>query len=54
MALAGVSLDRAAVALLRQIADSEPMRLGELANLLAVEASPTSPGRCSNCRSPVT
>ncbi|MFI6490885.1 MarR family winged helix-turn-helix transcriptional regulator [Streptomyces sp. NPDC050564] len=39
MALAGVSLDRAAVALLRQIADSEPMRLGELANLLAVEAS---------------
>ncbi|MFF4351435.1 MarR family winged helix-turn-helix transcriptional regulator [Streptomyces sp. NPDC001530] len=39
MALAGVSLDRAGVALLRQIADSEPMRLGELANLLAVEAS---------------
>ncbi|MFC7260271.1 MarR family winged helix-turn-helix transcriptional regulator [Streptomyces lutosisoli] len=39
MALAGVSLERAAVALLRQIADSEPMRLGELANLLAVEAS---------------
>ncbi|MEU9212929.1 MarR family transcriptional regulator [Streptomyces sp. NPDC048415] len=39
MALAGVSLDRAAVALLRQIADSEPMRLGELANRLAVEAS---------------
>jgi DNA-binding MarR family transcriptional regulator len=39
MALAGVSLDRAAVAILRQIADSEPLRLGELANLLAVEAS---------------
>ncbi|WP_369249747.1 MarR family winged helix-turn-helix transcriptional regulator [Streptomyces sp. R41] len=39
MALAGVQLDRAGVALLRQIADSEPMRLGELANLLAVEAS---------------
>jgi len=39
MALAGVSLERAALALLRQIADSEPMRLGELANLLAVEAS---------------
>ncbi|MFD4546634.1 MarR family winged helix-turn-helix transcriptional regulator [Streptomyces sp. NPDC058466] len=39
MALAGVSLDRAAVALLRQIADAEPMRPGELADLLAVEAS---------------
>jgi DNA-binding MarR family transcriptional regulator len=39
MALAGVPLDRAAVALLRQIADSEPMRPGELANRLAVEAS---------------
>ncbi|MDQ0948882.1 DNA-binding MarR family transcriptional regulator [Streptomyces phaeochromogenes] len=39
MALAGVSLDRAAVALLRQIADSEPMRPGELAARLAVEAS---------------
>lgn len=40
MALAGVSLDRAAVALLRQIADSgEPLRLGELATRLAVEAS---------------
>jgi DNA-binding MarR family transcriptional regulator len=39
MAMAGVSLDRAAVALLRQIADSEPMRPGELAARLAVEAS---------------
>ncbi|WP_328773192.1 MarR family winged helix-turn-helix transcriptional regulator [Streptomyces sp. NBC_00286] len=39
MALAGVPLDRAAVALLRQIGDSEPMRPGELANRLAVEAS---------------
>lgn len=39
MALAGVTLDRAAVALLRQIADSEPLRPSELANRLAVEAS---------------
>ncbi|MFD3374672.1 MULTISPECIES: MarR family winged helix-turn-helix transcriptional regulator [unclassified Streptomyces] len=39
MALAGVSLDRAAVALLRQISDSEPLRPGELAARLAVEAS---------------
>ncbi|MFE9642762.1 MarR family winged helix-turn-helix transcriptional regulator [Streptomyces sp. NPDC006365] len=39
MALVGVPLDRAAVALLRQIDDSEPMRPGELANRLAVEAS---------------
>jgi DNA-binding MarR family transcriptional regulator len=39
MALAGVPLDRAAVALLRQIADSEPLRPGELANRLGVEAS---------------
>jgi DNA-binding MarR family transcriptional regulator len=39
MALAGVALDRAATALLRQIADSEPMRPGELAARLAVEAS---------------
>jgi DNA-binding MarR family transcriptional regulator len=39
MAVAGVSLDRAAVALLRQIVDSEPLRLGELAALLGVEAS---------------
>ncbi|WP_128376203.1 MarR family winged helix-turn-helix transcriptional regulator [Streptomyces cavernae] len=39
MTLAGVPLDRAAVALLRQIAESEPLRPGELANRLAVEAS---------------
>jgi DNA-binding MarR family transcriptional regulator len=39
MALAGVPLDRAAVALLRQIADSDPLRLGELAARLGVEAS---------------
>ncbi|GAB2921014.1 MarR family winged helix-turn-helix transcriptional regulator [Streptomyces heilongjiangensis] len=39
MSLAGVPLDRAAVALLRQIADSDPMRPGELANRLGVEAS---------------
>ncbi|MGW3730602.1 MarR family winged helix-turn-helix transcriptional regulator [Streptomyces sp. NPDC000851] len=39
MALAEVPLDRAAVALLRQVADSEPMRPGELANRLGVEAS---------------
>ncbi|PWI13355.1 MarR family transcriptional regulator [Streptomyces sp. Act143] len=39
MALAGVPLDRAAVALLRQIADSEPLRPGELASRLGVEAS---------------
>ncbi|WP_443060249.1 MarR family transcriptional regulator [Streptomyces sp. NBC_00444] len=38
-ALAGVQLDRAAVALLRGLADAEPLRLGELAQLLAVEAS---------------
>lgn len=37
--LAGISLERSAVVLLRQIADSEPLRPGELANLLAVEAS---------------
>ncbi|CCK32716.1 MarR-family transcriptional regulator [Streptomyces davaonensis JCM 4913] len=39
MALAGVPLDRAAVALVRQIAESEPLRPGELANRLGVEAS---------------
>ncbi len=39
MALAGVSLDRAAVALLRQITDSEPLRPSELAVRLGVEAS---------------
>ncbi|MFI1360191.1 MarR family winged helix-turn-helix transcriptional regulator [Streptomyces sp. NPDC020898] len=37
--LAGVPLERSATVLLRQIADSEPLRPGELANLLAVEAS---------------
>ncbi|MEU9351264.1 MarR family transcriptional regulator [Streptomyces griseoloalbus] len=39
MAMAGVPLDRAAVALLRQMADTEPMRPGELAARLGVEAS---------------
>ncbi|MDL5199368.1 MarR family transcriptional regulator [Streptomyces sp. ALI-76-A] len=39
MALAGVPLDRAAVALLRQVADSGPLRPGELATRLGVEAS---------------
>ncbi|MBG0857586.1 MarR family transcriptional regulator [Streptomyces spinoverrucosus] len=39
MALAEVPLDRAAVALLRQVADSEPLRPGELAGRLGVEAS---------------
>jgi DNA-binding MarR family transcriptional regulator len=39
MALAGVPLDRAAVALLRQVADSDPLRPGELAVRLGVEAS---------------
>jgi len=39
MALAAVPLDRAAVALLRQIADSEPLRPGELAARLGVESS---------------
>ncbi|MEU9206979.1 MarR family transcriptional regulator [Streptomyces sp. NPDC048415] len=39
MALAGLSLDRAAVAILRNIAESEPMRPGVLAVRLSVEAS---------------
>ncbi|MFW6690283.1 MarR family winged helix-turn-helix transcriptional regulator [Streptomyces sp. MAR4 CNX-425] len=39
MATAGVSLDRAAVALLRQVEGAEPLRLGELAGQLGVEAS---------------
>ncbi|OAH13641.1 MarR family winged helix-turn-helix transcriptional regulator [Streptomyces jeddahensis] len=39
MARAGVPLDRAAVALLRQIYDAEPLRPSELAARLAVEAS---------------
>lgn len=39
MARAGVPLDRAAVALLRQIADGEAVRPSELATRMAVEAS---------------
>ncbi|ADI09163.1 MarR family transcriptional regulator [Streptomyces bingchenggensis BCW-1] len=39
MALAGLSLDRAAVAILRHIAESEPLRPGVLAVRLSVEAS---------------
>ncbi|MFF1738734.1 MarR family winged helix-turn-helix transcriptional regulator [Streptomyces mirabilis] len=40
MAMAGLQLDRAAVALLRQMADSDdPLRSGELAARLEVEAS---------------
>src|SRR3954469_6966456 len=39
MSLAEVPLDRAAVALLRQVADTEPLRPGELAQRLGVEAS---------------
>ncbi|MDQ0964078.1 DNA-binding MarR family transcriptional regulator [Streptomyces sp. B4I13] len=39
MAIAGIPLDRAAVAVLRQVADSEPRRPGELAQRLGVEAS---------------
>ncbi|MDT6982973.1 MarR family winged helix-turn-helix transcriptional regulator [Streptomyces lusitanus] len=39
MAAAGVPLDRAGAALLRNMADAEPMRPGELAARLGVEAS---------------
>ncbi|WP_189327225.1 MarR family winged helix-turn-helix transcriptional regulator [Streptomyces flaveus] len=39
MSLSGLPLDRAAVAVLRQLAESEPLRLGELAARLSVEAS---------------
>ncbi|MFF5566165.1 MarR family winged helix-turn-helix transcriptional regulator [Streptomyces sp. NPDC012623] len=39
MALAGVPLDRAAVALLRAVADSDALRPSELAGRLGVEAS---------------
>ncbi|MFG2553875.1 MarR family winged helix-turn-helix transcriptional regulator [Streptomyces sp. NPDC048581] len=39
MAAAGLPLDRAAVAILRRLAESEPMRPGVLAGLMAVEAS---------------
>ena len=38
-AVAGVSLDRSAAALLRHLALAEPVRAGELASRLAVEAS---------------
>lgn len=39
MTLAGLSLDRAAVTILRRLDETEPMRPGVLAGLLAVEAS---------------
>jgi DNA-binding MarR family transcriptional regulator len=39
MAVAGLSLDRSAAALLRHLAMAEPIRASELANRLAVEAS---------------
>jgi DNA-binding MarR family transcriptional regulator len=39
MAVAGLALDRAAVAILRHIAESEPLRPGVLAVRLSVEAS---------------
>ncbi|MEV7089099.1 MarR family transcriptional regulator [Streptomyces sp. NPDC093085] len=39
MAMAGVPLERAAVALLRAVADSDGLRPGELAGRLGVEAS---------------
>jgi len=39
MAYAGINLDRSAVAVLRHLAATEPVRAGELANRLAVEAS---------------
>ena len=39
MAVAGVPLDRSAAALLRHLALAEPVRAGELANRLTVEAS---------------
>ncbi|KPI05834.1 transcriptional regulator, MarR family [Actinobacteria bacterium OK074] len=39
MAIAGLPIDRAAVAILRHIAESEPMRPGVLAVRLSVEAS---------------
>ncbi|TPQ21894.1 MarR family winged helix-turn-helix transcriptional regulator [Streptomyces sporangiiformans] len=42
MAVAGLPLDRAAVALLRRLAEAEPLRTGELAALLSVEASHVS------------
>ncbi|MFJ8111745.1 MarR family winged helix-turn-helix transcriptional regulator, partial [Streptomyces sp. NPDC096132] len=39
VAMAGVPLDRAAVAMLRRIAEHDPLRPGELAQALAVQAS---------------
>ena len=39
MAVAGLALDRAAAAVLRQLAATEPIRAGDLAQRLAVEAS---------------
>jgi DNA-binding MarR family transcriptional regulator len=42
MALAGLSIDRAAASILRHIAESEPMRPGVLAVRLSVEASHVS------------
>ena len=42
MALAGLTLDRAAAAVLRHIAESEPLRPGVLAVRLSVEASHVS------------
>lgn len=39
MAVAGLSLDRSAAALLRHLAQAEPIRASELAHRLAVEAS---------------
>ncbi|KOU55789.1 MarR family transcriptional regulator [Streptomyces sp. MMG1533] len=39
MAVAGLALDRAAVAILRHVAESEPLRPGVLAVRLSVEAS---------------
>ncbi|MBR7829268.1 MarR family transcriptional regulator [Actinospica sp. MGRD01-02] len=39
MAVAGLDLDRSAAALLRSLSEHEPVRSGELANRLAVEAS---------------
>ncbi|MEY9962565.1 DNA-binding MarR family transcriptional regulator [Streptacidiphilus sp. MAP12-16] len=42
MAMAGLSLDRAAASILRHIAESEPLRPGVLAVQLSVEASHVS------------
>jgi len=39
MAITALPLDRSAAATLRQLADAEPARIGELATRLAVEAS---------------